>query len=326
MKGASSPPPRARARASCVVRRNRNRNRNRILPDETVIPSPLPTFSRQFILALRSIRFSHTIFALPFALLAMILAAVGWPPARTVTWIVLACVFARSAAMAFNRLHDERFDRLNPRTRQWPLAAGILSRRFMIGFCLASCAGFILAAAMLNPLAFALSPVALLILLGYSTAKRWTPGTHFILGLALGIAPVGAWIGTTGALALPPLLLGLGVLCWVAGFDIIYSCQDEQFDRGIGLRSLPSRLGRARALALSALADGAAIARFAMVVAVTPLGMWYLAAVAAAALLLAYEQSLVSPRDISRLDVAFFTLNGWVSVLIFAGGACDLLN
>lgn len=280
---------------------------------------------RRITLTLTMIKFSHSIFALPFALLAMVIAAGGLPPVAKCFWIVLACVFARSAAMAFNRLHDHRIDSVNPRTKDWPLPSGSLSRSFVWIFCLVCIAGFILSAGMLNRLALMLSPVALAVLLGYSTAKRWTAGSHFILGMALGIAPIGAWIGVRGTIDLPPILLGLGVLFWVAGFDIIYSCQDERFDRRVGLFSLPSRFGRARALAISALAHALSIVFFWSVSGVTDLGLLYMTAVAAVACLLTWEQSLVSPRDLSRLGVAFFTANGWVSLLMFAGGLADLL-
>jgi 4-hydroxybenzoate polyprenyltransferase len=271
------------------------------------------------------IKFPHSLFALPFALLATVMAADGLPPWKKLFWIVLACVFARSAAMAFNRLMDESFDRLNPRTRHWALPAGLLTRRFVGLFCGVCSLGFVFAAAMLNGLALALSPVALLVVLGYSTAKRWTAGSHFLLGLALGIAPVGGWIGVRGTIAFPPLLLCLAVLFWVAGFDIIYSCQDEAFDRKMGLFSLPARLGRSRALALSALCHAASALLLWAVGWVGGLGVYYLAAVALAAGLLAYEQSIISPRDLTRLGTAFFTVNGWVSVLVFAGGLADLL-
>lgn len=285
---------------------------------------PFP-FMQRIRLTLEMIKFSHTIFALPFALLASALAARGLPEWRTLGWIVAACVFARSAAMAFNRLIDAPLDADNPRTRNWHIPAGRLSRGFVLGFCLICCGGFVLSAAMLNPLALALSPVALLVLLGYSTAKRWTMGSHFVLGLALGIAPVGAWIGVSGRIDLLPILLGAGVLAWVAGFDIIYSCQDSAYDRRAGLFSLPSRLGRPRALAISALCHAACLALFAATGLLGGLGIGYLSALAAAALLLAWEQHLIRPNDLSRLNVAFFTLNGWVSVLMLAGGLADLL-
>jgi 4-hydroxybenzoate polyprenyltransferase len=177
---------------------------------------------------------------------------------------------------------------------------------------------------MLNTVALLLSPVALAILLGYSVTKRYTPGTHFFLGLALGIAPVGAWVGVRGDLSFVPILLGMGVICWAAGFDIIYSCQDEAVDRKLGLNSLPARFGRRRALAISALCHASAVILFLAVAWVSPLGPFYLAALCVCAWLLAYEQSLVTPDDLSRLGRAFFTLNGWISVLMFMGGALDL--
>ena len=276
-------------------------------------------------LTLEMIRFSHTVFALPFALLAAVMAARGLPALSTLGWIVLACVFARSAAMAFNRLIDAPLDANNPRTRNWHLPAGRLSRGFVLGFCVVCCVGFVASAWMLNPLAFALSPVALLILLGYSTTKRWTAGSHFFLGLALGIAPIGAWIGVRGELSVLPMLLGAGVLAWVAGFDIIYSCQDAAYDRRAGLFSLPSRIGKSRALAISALCHGVCVVLFAATGYLGGLHSYYMLAVAVAAVLLAWEQHLVKPRDLSRLNTAFFTLNGWVSVLFLAGGLADLL-
>jgi 4-hydroxybenzoate polyprenyltransferase len=295
-------------------------------PTEKTAPAADKGLFGRVRLTLEMIKFAHTIFALPFALLAMVMAAGGWPAWTTALWIVLACVFARSAAMAFNRLHDERFDRLNPRTRNWPLPAGLLTRRFVTGFCAANAALFILSAGMLNRLALILSPVALLILLGYSTTKRWTMVSHFFLGLALGVAPIGAWIGASGGLDWPPVLLGLAVLCWVAGFDIIYSCQDADFDRGMGLHSLPSRLGKGRALAISAFCHALSIVLFAVAGWIGHLGWGYYSAVAIAAALLVYEQSIISPDDLSRLGLAFFTLNGWVSVLIFVGGLADILR
>lgn len=284
-----------------------------------------PSLLRRVGVTLEMIKFAHSIFALPFALLAAVMAAAGLPPLAKLLWIVLACIFARSAAMAFNRLHDAPLDRQNPRTAHWALPAGLLTRRFVWIFLALNVTGFIVAAGMLNGLALALSPLALLVLLGYSTTKRWTAASHFFLGLALGIAPVGAWIGIRGTFGLPPLLLAAGVLCWVAGFDIIYSCQDEAFDRRKGLFSLPARLGRARALAISAACHGASIVFFMLVAWAGGLGLLYQGAVAATACLLAYEQAIITPGDLSRLGQAFFTLNGWVSVLILLGGTADVL-
>lgn len=243
---------------------------------------------------------------------------------RVFFWIVVACVAARTSAMSFNRLHDERLDRLNPRTKEWPLASGRLSRRFLWVFFAVAVVVFLIAAAELNRLALALAPVALAVLLGYSTTKRWTRLSHFVLGAALGIAPSGAWIGVLGRLDWPPALLGLGVMCWTAGFDIIYACQDDEFDRKMGLHSLPARIGRPMALRISRLAHLAAIGLFASVAWVSALGVYYLVAVGAAGCLLAWEQAIVSPKDLSRLNAAFFTANGWVSVVIMAGGLADL--
>jgi 4-hydroxybenzoate polyprenyltransferase len=277
-------------------------------------------------LTLGMIKFQHTIFGLPFALLGAVLAAGGWPTGLQVFWILAACVFARSAAMSFNRLHDEPFDRENPRTKTWALPAGLLSRRFVWAFCLACIVGFVFSAAMLNRLALLLSPIALAILLGYSLTKRFTSGAHFFLGLALGIAPIGAWVAVRGELDWPPVLLGFAVLLWSAGFDMIYSLQDIEVDRGLGLNSLPVRLGPRRALAVSALSHAMAIAAFGLLVPFTALGSFYLIALALCAWLLVYEQRLVAPGDLSRLPMAFFAMNGWVSVLMFAGGLADILR
>lgn len=278
----------------------------------------------QLFLSFKAIRFEHSVFALPFALLAMFTAAGGWPRGRVFLWIVVACVAARTAAMSFNRLHDEKLDRLNPRTKEWPLASGRLSRRFLWGFFAVAVVVFLIAAAQLNWLAFALAPVALLVLLGYSTTKRWTQMSHFIMGAALGIAPSGAWIGVQGRLDWMPVLLGLGVMFWAGGFDIIYACQDDEFDKEMGLHSLPSKLGRAKALLISRVVHVAAIVFFASVAWASALGTYYLVAVGGAGCLLAWEQSIVSPKDLSRLNAAFFTANGWVSVVIMAGGLADL--
>ena len=289
------------------------------------LPLPKTSLLRQSAITLEMIKFSHSIFALPFALLAMVLAAGGWPAWQTAVWIVLACIFARTVAMAFNRLHDERFDRENPRTRGWALPAGLLTRRFVWTFWLVNVFAFLVAAWALNSLAFYLAIPCLVVLCGYSTAKRWTAGSHFALGVALGLAPLGAWIGVSGRLDGLPFVLGGAVLFWVAGFDIIYSCQDEAFDRSVGLHSLPVRLGTRRALAVSAACHLVCILGFVAVGLLGGLGFWYFSAIALAAGLLAYEQSIVKPNDLSRLGHAFFTINGWVGLLIFAGGLADTL-
>ena len=277
-------------------------------------------------LMLSTIRFAHTVFALPFALLAAVMAAGGFPPWDRVVWIVLACVFARNAAMAFNRWHDAPFDRQNPRTRTWPVASGRLTRRFALGFTALNAAAFVGVAAVLGPLALGLSPVALALVLGYSTTKRWTSATHFVLGLALAAAPVGAWIAVRGTFDATPIVLGGGVFFWVAGFDLIYSCRDAAFDRRVGLHSLPVRLGLRRALAVSALCHALAVLCFLAVWAVGALGHVFLSSVAAAAWLLVYEQRLVRADDPSRADTAFFTINGWIGVLMCLGGVVDVVG
>jgi 4-hydroxybenzoate polyprenyltransferase len=262
----------------------------------------------------RMIKFSHSVFALPFALASFALATEGRLPWRTLLWVLVAMVGARSAAMGFNRLADHRIDALNPRTAGRELPRGALSRAQVAAFVALSAAALVLAAAMLNPLCFALSPVALLLVLGYSYTKRFTSLSHVALGLGLAIAPVGAWLAVRGQFSPVPLALALAVACWVAGFDVIYACQDVDFDRAQGLHSLPARLGVRRALfvarALHVLAVGFLLSLWWLV----PLHPVYLFGVAAVAVLFAYEHSLVRPADLSRIDAAFFTVNGWISV------------
>jgi 4-hydroxybenzoate polyprenyltransferase len=263
----------------------------------------------------RMIRFSHSIFALPFALASMALALEGrtfdW---RSLLWVLVAMVGARSAAMGFNRLADQEIDARNPRTAGRELPRGILSRGQVWAFVVASAAALVVAAGMLNPLCLMLSPVALLIVFGYSYTKRFTALSHAILGLALGIAPVGAWIAVRGSLGLVPILLALAVLGWVAGFDVIYACQDVDFDRREGLRSIPARLGIGPALRVARALHLAAIALLASIYPLARLHPVYLLGVGIAAALLAYEHTLVRPGDLSRVNAAFFTMNGWVSV------------
>jgi 4-hydroxybenzoate polyprenyltransferase len=269
--------------------------------------------------------FAHTVFALPFALLAAVLAAGGVPDGRTLLWILVAMVGARSAAMSFNRIVDRRIDAKNPRTARREIPAGVVSPAAAALFCAASAALFVLAAAQLNRLCLYLSPVALAIVLGYSYAKRVTPLAHLFLGLALAIAPVGAWVAVTGGFALPPVLLGFAVLFWVAGFDVIYSLQDEEFDRAEGLRSIPARFGAARALQLARLFHGATLVLLYAVFLAVSGGWLFGAAVVVAGLFLVRQHRLVSPGDLSRVDAAFFTANGWLSVAVFVLGAADVL-
>jgi 4-hydroxybenzoate polyprenyltransferase len=260
------------------------------------------------------IKFSHSIFALPFALTSLVLAAGPDLGTSTVLWILVAMVGARSAAMGFNRLADQWIDAKNPRTAGRELPRGLLSRAEVWAFVGLSAGALVVAAAMLNPLCLALSPVALAIVFGYSYTKRFTPLSHLVLGLALAIAPVGAWLAVRGAFAPEPIVLGAAVLCWVAGFDTIYACQDAEFDRREGLRSLPAWLGIARALIAAKALHVLAVALLASLYWMTPLHPIYLIGVAGVAALLAYEHSLVRADDLSRVDLAFFTLNGWISV------------
>jgi len=276
------------------------------------------------------IKVEHSVFALPFAMIGMMwgsLAAykTAWPGFWIFGWIVVAMVSCRSAAMAFNRIADRNIDAENQRTKLRALPAGLLKLRHVNLFFFASCAIFILAAGMLNPLSLALSPVALLVTLGYSFAKRFTPLCHFGLGLSLGIAPAAAWIATTGKLDWPILPITLAVIFWSSGFDIIYALQDEDFDREHGLRSLPVSIGKTRALLVSRASHLLAVACLVVGGIMVSTGPVYFTGVVAAAALLVYEQSLVKPSDLSRVNMAFFTLNGFVSIGVFAFALADVL-
>jgi 4-hydroxybenzoate polyprenyltransferase len=265
----------------------------------------------------RMIRFSHSVFALPFALTSAALAAQGGAATGGhVFWIVVAMVAARSAAMGFNRLVDQAIDARNPRTASRELPRGIVSRGEAWLFVALSVAVFVLAAAMLNPLCLALTPVALAIVLGYSYTKRFTAASHLVLGLALAVAPVGAWLAIRGRFDLVPVVLGLAVLLWVAGFDTLYACQDVEFDRQEGLRSLPAAVGVPRALRLARLMHAGTVLLLLSLFGLAPLHPVYLAGVAVVAVILAWEHSLVGPHDLSRVMQAF-NLNGWVSLGYF---------
>lgn len=277
---------------------------------------------------LAMIRFSHSVFALPFALFALFLAADGWPSARVFLWVVVAMVAARSAAMAFNRIADRRFDAANPRTASRELVTGEISLGFALTFTALATAVFLLAAWRLGPTAFALSPAVLVVLFGYSLLKRFTSLAHFGVGLALGLSPLGAWVAGTGGLEGDlriPLALGLGVLLWVAGFDVIYACQDEAVDKRLGLRSLPARLGTARALRLAAGLHLLCVLAFAAVGVLADLGPVYLGAVGVVGVVLALEHRVVRPDDLGRVNLAFFTLNGVVSVVLGLAGIAAVL-
>jgi 4-hydroxybenzoate polyprenyltransferase len=274
---------------------------------------------------LEMIKWEHSVFALPFALCGAMLAAGGWPTAWQLTWIIVAMVAARSAAMAFNRLADAEIDAVNPRTRTRALPAGTLSRGFVGGFVTVACLVFVLAASQLNHLTFLLSPVALAIVLLYSYTKRFTRWSHLVLGFALGVAPAAAWIAVCGSLDSRILLLTAAVTFWVGGFDVLYACQDYDFDLRNSLHSLPRYLGIRRSLLLARLFHAAMILLLVALVLSFHLGALGLLGVAVVGLLLAYEHSLVSRDDLSRLNAAFFTMNGVISVVFFLFVAADLL-
>ena len=275
---------------------------------------------------LEMIRFSHTLFALPFAILSAVLAAGGWPPAATLGKILLAMVGARSAAMAHNRLADRELDAANPRTATRALPAGTLSIDYVRAFLAVSVGIFLLAAASLNRLALLLSPVALAILFFYSYAKRFTSLSHLLLGLCLAIAPVGAWIAVRGELEVLPILLGLAVLFWTAGFDVIYSLQDEDHDRRVGLHSLPARFGARTALAISAIFHAVMVALLVAVWRAAGGGALFAAGIAATAAALVYQHAIVRPGNLSRVNSAFFTANGFVSLVLALCGIADVLT
>src|ERR1700723_433081 len=271
------------------------------------------------------IKWEHSIFALPFALCGAMLAAGGLPAWRQLAWIVVAMVSARSAAMAFNRLADVSIDGANPRTATRALPVGELTPAFVSTFVLVACAIFVLAASQLNRLTLMLSPVALAIVLLYSYTKRFTRWSHLFLGFALGIAPAAAWIAVRGSLDPRILLLTAAVTFWVAGFDVLYACQDFDFDRSSGLQSIPRYLGISRALWVARAFHIIMLLLLAALLVAFGMGRLAIAGVAVVAVLLAYEHSLVSAGDLRKLNAAFFTMNGVISVVFFVFVAGDLL-
>lgn len=282
---------------------------------------------KQFRKYLSFVKFSHSVFALPFALQGAWLAAGGVPPLGSLGWVIVCAVAARTAAMAFNRLVDRKIDAQNPRTSGREIPAGAISP-LAAGLLVAlSSAVFFVGAAALNPLCLKLAPLVLAVLLGYSYFKRFSALAHFVLGLSLAIAPLGAWLAIRGSLdgeLGAVLFLAGGVLTWVAGFDLIYASQDAGFDAERGLHSVPARLGVTWALRLSRGLHVIAVTCFAFQGHLAGLGIVYWVALGIAALLLIWEHSIVAPDDLSRVNVAFFTLNGWVGVGLFSGVALDL--
>lgn len=272
------------------------------------------------------IKWEHSVFALPFALCGALLAARGLPSARQLFWIVVCMISARSAAMAFNRLADAQIDAANPRTRMRALPAGLLSGKFVGLFVVISCTIFVAGATMLNRLTFLLSPVALAVLLLYSYTKRFTRWSHLVLGFALGIAPAAAWIAVRGSLDPKILLLTLAVTFWVGGFDVLYACQDYEFDCQSGLFSLPRSFGIPGALLIARAMHVVMLLLLVALLLVFGLGKLALAGVVAVGLLLLYEHSLVSPSDLSRMNAAFFTMNGVIAVVFLLFVAADVLT
>ena len=288
----------------------------------------MSTVLRNVRITLEMIKIEHTLFALPFAFLGAVLAAHGLPTWPQILWISLAMVGARSTAMAFNRIADKDYDARNPRTKMRAIPAGALSVGFVLVFTLFGAALFLFAAAMLNRLTLMLSPVALASIVLYSYTKRWTLLSHLVLGWCLAIAPTGAWIAVRGTIDSPlPLLLSLVVMLWTTGFDVLYACQDHDFDRREGLYSIPARFGIARSLWISRGLHAGAFAALVALYFITNLGLLAALGVIATGALLVYQHTLVRADDLSRLNAAFFTTNAFVSIILLVtfGGAV-LLN
>ncbi len=287
----------------------------------------METFHHKLKTTLEMIKFEHTLFALPFAFLGAVLAAKGLPTFWQILWITVAMFGARSAAMTFNRIADRKIDAENPRTANREIPSGKLSLNFAWLFLIASIVLFEVAAYMLNWLTFALSPVALASVLGYSYAKRFTSLAHLVLGWSLAISPTAAWIAVRGTLdSEVPLLLSLLVMMWTAGFDVLYACQDFEFDKATGLKSIPARFGIKNSLRIAKVFHVQAFIVLLLLYFVTELGWLALAGVLATGALMIYQHTLVKPNDLSKMNAAFFTTNAFVSVILFLtfGGAVFL--
>lgn len=280
---------------------------------------------RKIKIILEMIKFEHTIFALPFAFTGALLAVKGLPSWGQVLWITVAMVGARSAAMGFNRWADRKLDAENPRTKVRALPQGLVTPAQVIVFTAVSSMALLFAAYMLNPLSWQLSPVALAIVFFYSYTKRFTFLSHAFLGLAVSLAPIGAWIAITGKIEAPALVLGAAVLFWLLGFDVLYALQDREFDRKSGLHSIPQRFGTPRSLWISRASHGVTMAALFWLYALLSLGWYYLAGVVIALCLIIYEHTLVREHDLSKLNMAFFNMNGYISVTIFLFTLLDVL-
>ncbi len=265
----------------------------------------------------RFIKFEHSIFALPYALIGMVWAAKGFPPANIVFWIVMAMISCRSAAMAYNRIIDKRIDALNPRTKNRELPKGKLSAKGAHIFFIASCGLFFISASALNPLTKILSPVALGLTLFYSLTKRFTLLSHFFLGLSIGISPLAAWIGTVPEIASPAIWLSAAVMFWIAGFDILYSLQDIEFDKEHHLHSIPAKIGIRNSLLISRFCHSLTVCYLIAAGSSYHAGVFYFIGVAVTTIMLIYEHSLVKENDFSNINIAFFNINGYVSISLF---------
>ena len=263
---------------------------------------------------LELIKFSHTIFSVPFVIMSAFIAANGLPPIRQILIIIFAVIMARSCAMAFNRLVDVKYDELNARTRYRASYQKFIGKKFLWIFAIVCAMLFIYASWMLNTLSLMMAPIALLVLLGYSFTKRFTNASHFVLGAALGLAPIGAWVGITGELALSPFILGLAVLFWTAGFDVIYACQDFDHDKAMDLFSIPKRFGIETALKISWGLHLLTVVLLFLLIPHTELSFIYATGVCGVAGLLFYEHTLVKPDDLSKINIAFFNVNGMISI------------
>ncbi|HHT9152453.1 MAG TPA: UbiA-like polyprenyltransferase [Candidatus Hypogeohydataceae bacterium YC40] len=282
------------------------------------------SFPEKLVGLLELVKFPHTIFSMPFALMSTFLAADGLPGIRELLLILAALVMARNCAMGFNRLADTQYDSTNPRTKRWYILQYQVGRRTLLAFTLASALLFVGFSWALNWLTFLLSPVALLVIIGYSFTKRFTNLSHFFLGTALALAPLGAWVAIRGSFDVVPCLLALAVLLWTAGFDIIYACQDVEHDQRVGLNSIPKSLGTENGLRLSSLLHFLMIAVLLILAGYAGLGKIYLGGVCFTAVLLFYEHSLVKPGDLSRINVAFFTVNCFISLALMVATLLDI--
>ncbi|MCC6347040.1 MAG: UbiA family prenyltransferase [Nitrospirales bacterium] len=286
----------------------------------------MDVFKAKAVLYGRMIKITHSVFALPFAFTGAILAASGAPSPEKLFWIAVAMVGARSGAMGLNRIIDRKIDAENPRTADREIPAGAIRVRDAALFTALSFAVLLFAASMLNPLCLALSPLALAVLFLYSYTKRFTWAAHFVLGIAISAAPLGAWIAVRGTFDAEILPLGLAVVFWLAGFDVLYALQDVEFDRSYGLHSIPQRFGTGRALLLARIFHGVTWALLCLTGVLFSLNFFYWTGMAFVAGLLLYEHSLVKPHDLSRLNRAFFNMNGYISIAVFVFTSLSLIQ